>query len=612
MKVLIESAKEDTSKVNLLVKLSTHYRRSSSEEAIRYGIEARDLSKKLNFQKGEANALKYIGMGYYFLGEYVETINYWQLAMEKFESFGDLIGISNMQNNIGAVYFNRGDDNRAVEYYLQSLNVAQQMDDKFRIASALLNIGNVYMNKPLTYKQALDYFLKALSINESLKNNEAIGTTVVNLGELYLRLNQTDSALYYFNRSLELLEQTDGNVPYSLNNIGKAHFKNENFDLAYNYHQQAYERAKLNDAILEMSQAIISMGHVYAEQENYLMARVAYDDARELAQSISARYELKEAFEGLAISYEKLSDYPNAYRFQILFGQIKDTIYNAENEKRITALIQGNEIDQQKVEIELQDLAFQKQRLVKNAFLAGLVFILIIAFITFRNYMNKVKTNRLLDTQKLEIENLLKNILPAKVAKELREDGRATSRYFKNVSVLFTDFKDFTKISSGLSPNELVAELNDFFNAFDNIIEKHYMEKIKTIGDAYMCVGGLPSINKTHAVNAIEAGLEMQEFMISNNKKRIEQGKTPWNLRVGIHTGAVTAGVVGSKKYAYDIWGSAVNTASRMESNGEVGKVNISASTFELVKDKFDCFYRGKILAKNIGEIDMYFVEGEK
>ena len=269
-------------------------------------------------------------------------------------------------------------------------------------------------------------------------------------------------------------------------------------------------------------------------------------------------------------------------------------------------------LEKKEREIEVQELTIQKQRIAKNAFLGGLLLILTIAFITFKNYMNKVRTNRLLDKQKLEIENLLMNILPAKVAKELREDGRASTRYFKNVSVLFTDFKDFTKISEGLTPNELVAELNEFFNAFDAIIEKNYLEKIKTIGDAYMCAGGLPSINKTHPVNAINAGLEMQKFMERTNKKRKESGLIPWELRIGIHSGPVTAGVIGKKKYAYDIWGSTVNIASRMESKGEVGKVNISASTFALVKDKFNCLYRGKLSAKNIGEIDMYFIESEK
>jgi class 3 adenylate cyclase len=205
----------------------------------------------------------------------------------------------------------------------------------------------------------------------------------------------------------------------------------------------------------------------------------------------------------------------------------------------------------------------------------------------------------------------LLNILPAKVAKELQQDGYATPRDYESVTVLFTDFKSFTRIAEGLTPYELIAELNSYFNAFDNIIDKFNLEKIKTIGDAYMCAGGIPEPNNTHPVDALRVGLAMQEHMRIKNEKRIEQGLTPWELRVGIHTGPIIAGVVGSKKYAYDIWGDTVNIASRMESNGEPGRVNISQSTYDLVKDRFDCLYRGKIAAKNKGEIDMYFVKNE-
>ncbi len=204
-----------------------------------------------------------------------------------------------------------------------------------------------------------------------------------------------------------------------------------------------------------------------------------------------------------------------------------------------------------------------------------------------------------------------RNILPVETAQELKEKGTATPKHYDKVSVLFTDFKGFTKIAEKLSAQELIEELNYCFFEFDKIIDKHHLEKIKTIGDAYMCAGGIPVANDTNPVDIVRAGLEIKAFMDRLKEEREKQGKDYWELRIGIHTGEVVAGVVGKNKFAYDIWGDAVNTASRMESSGIPGQVNISGTTYELINGRFRCTHRGKIQAKNKGEIDMYIVENE-
>ena len=243
--------------------------------------------------------------------------------------------------------------------------------------------------------------------------------------------------------------------------------------------------------------------------------------------------------------------------------------------------------------------------------MVGLFLAFTIALLIFRGYRIKVKTHKILDKQKNEIEGLLLNILPDAVAQELKTKGRATPRHYESVSVMFTDFKGFTLIADKMSPDQVVEELDACFNAFDAIIEKYNLEKIKTIGDAYMCAGGVPIPDEQHVLKIVKAGLEIQEYVTNYNEHRQEKGLRPWYIRIGIHVGPVVAGVVGKKKYAYDIWGSTVNIASRMESNGEPGKVNISSSTYERIKDYYECSYRGKISAKNIGDIDMYFIEHE-
>ncbi|HTB33177.1 MAG TPA: adenylate/guanylate cyclase domain-containing protein, partial [Bacteroidia bacterium] len=245
---------------------------------------------------------------------------------------------------------------------------------------------------------------------------------------------------------------------------------------------------------------------------------------------------------------------------------------------------------------------------IRNFSLAGLLLVLVFAGIIFRSLQISRKQKVLIEKEKKANDELLLNILPVEVADELKATGGAKAKSFDIVTVMFTDFKDFTKISERLSPSELVTELHYLFQAFDNIIHKNNVEKIKTIGDSYMAAGGLPVANKTHAGDVVNAALEIVQFMELHKQKRMKEGKEVFEVRIGINSGHVVAGIVGVKKFAYDIWGDTVNLASRMESSGEAGKVNISGSTYELVKDDFTCIYRGKIQAKNKGEVDMYFV----
>ena len=195
---------------------------------------------------------------------------------------------------------------------------------------------------------------------------------------------------------------------------------------------------------------------------------------------------------------------------------------------------------------------------------------------------------------------------------ELKKTGKAKAKHYDSVSVLFTDFKDFTAISEKMSANELVNELHYCFSMFDNIIRKYSIEKIKTIGDSYMCVAGLPVKNTTHPFDAVNAALEIIDCMQNYNKERAAIGASGFDVRIGIHTGPVVAGIVGVNKFAYDIWGSTVNTASRLENASEANKINISESLYNIIKDKYDCRLRGKIDVKGLGEIPMYFLNGIK
>lgn len=229
-------------------------------------------------------------------------------------------------------------------------------------------------------------------------------------------------------------------------------------------------------------------------------------------------------------------------------------------------------------------------------------------FVQFLTGLLVLVLTKNLNQERAKSDSLLLNILPASVAEELKAHESVMPRHYEAASVLFTDFVGFTQIAEGMTPDELIAELDACFSRFDAIARKHRLEKIKTIGDSYMAVSGVPSANRTHAVDSVLAALEIQRFMMELAETKRALNRPCWQLRLGIHTGPLVAGVIGREKFAYDVWGDTVNTASRLESSGVAGRINISGATHEQVKDFFDCEYRGKVSAKHKGEIDMFFV----
>jgi class 3 adenylate cyclase len=266
----------------------------------------------------------------------------------------------------------------------------------------------------------------------------------------------------------------------------------------------------------------------------------------------------------------------------------------------------------------------------------GIIFVFLVVAMIANQY--KKKTNRKLEKQNRQIleqkevierrqkelkeekartDQLLLNILPTTIAEELKANKRVRPKYYKMVTVMFTDFKGFTTIAANMSPGEVVRELDDCFMAFDQIIEKYEesvgrkcVEKIKTIGDGYMCAGGVPIVNDTNPVDVVKVALAFVHYMEKRKQEKMTRNEPFFEVRIGINTGPVVAGVVGKKKFAFDIWGDAVNLASRMESSGEAGRVNISGETYKYIQDKFFFTHRGRIQAKNKGEMDMYFVDG--
>ena len=257
--------------------------------------------------------------------------------------------------------------------------------------------------------------------------------------------------------------------------------------------------------------------------------------------------------------------------------------------------------------------AFTEDRMALLKLLAGQIAVSIENALLYENLERKVKERtQQLELEKQKTDELLLNILPPNVADELKQTGTSTPRRFENISIMFTDFHSFTKLAEELAHEELVKELDEFFRKFDEITSKHGLEKIKTVGDAYMCAGGLPGGKGESIVEIIKAAIEIRDFVDQRNKEKRVENKPEWEIRIGINTGTVVAGIVGNIKFAYDLWGDAVNIASRMESSSEIGRINVTGKTYELAKSHFHFEYRGKISVKNKGEIDMYYVANEK
>jgi adenylate cyclase len=622
LRIAIENSKDDSLKVDGLNALSKKYSLESPPSAIHFANLAKALAEKLGYKVGVAYAYKNLGLVYYNQGNYVETVNYWQQSLTMFEAIGYKKGIANILGNFGALYFDQGDDPKALEYDFNSLKISEEIHDTLRMATMLNNIASVYQNKDNTQDKALEFYLRAEPLAEISGDNDLLGSTLVGIGEIYLKKDSSrikdnpkalDTAVFYFEKSLKVFNNTI-HAPYTLNQLGRVYMTKKEFEKAIQYQMQALETSKKFESKNDITISLIGLAQTYQQKGDLKLALQTFKQAEETGSETEGAYRMKDIYEGQTEIYARLRDYSNAFKYQYLLIGVKDTIYNIEKDKKLQGTAFHFEIEKKKDEINLltkdaqiQQQELHRQKMVRNSFIGGFAVVLLFAGIFF-NQRNKISK------EKKRSDELLLNILPSETAEELKATGTAKAKSFDAVTVMFTDFKNFTQASEKLTPEELVKEINTCYSEFDKIITKYGIEKIKTIGDSYMCAGGLPATNSTHPVDVIKAGLEMQQFITRNKEDRISKGQPFFDLRLGIHTGPVVAGIVGIKKFAYDIWGDTVNTASRMESSGEIGKVNISGTTYELIKDNpmaigFKCIHRGKVEAKNKGQIDMYFVE---
>ena len=604
LKSVLKNQTTDSGRVKLLIKISRIILAESPEEAFNYARKANILSLQANLPQQRAYSFLLMGNIYYQQAKSIEAIQSYDSAILYYKANNDKVRLSNALNNKGSVYFNQSEDDKALELFLASLKYGEEANDTLRIVTALTNIGAVYMNRKSTIDKALRYLLKSLPLAHALKDNYTIGMTCVNIGSVYLWENNDSLALKYFLESQRVLKGS-ADVSNSLNNIGKIYLRRGDKKTALQYQENAYEIAEKFDSRIDMVQAKMGIADVWFQSNNYQEAIKNYKLAEEIADSMHASYELSDIYFNLSKSYKYTGDYRKSLFYHEKLVSTKDSLYNLDVNKKLQGLQFRFDIEKKEGEIKLltknnalNQEVIKRQKITRNLFIGGFLLVLISSTMLYKQ-RNKIRKG------KKQSDELLLNILPAEVADELKEKGTAAAKHFDNVTVLFTDFVNFTKVAETLSPQELVDELHTCFKAFDNIIGKHNIEKIKTIGDAYLAVCGLPLPDSNHPQKVVQASIEINAFMQARHQ---QLGNKTFEIRIGINSGSVVAGIVGVKKFAYDIWGDTVNTAARMEQHSEAGKINISGSTYELVKDQFHCEHRGKITAKGKGEIDMYFV----
>jgi class 3 adenylate cyclase len=574
----LQSHTEDTDKIKILNDLAYTYRTDNPNEGIKYGIQSLSLSAKLGWKKGLARANSTLGSNYFSKSDYSAALEYWMQALKINDQLKNKEGIAAHLQNIGEVYYRQLSYPLALEYYYKALEVAKQLNNKLLISHAYTSIGNAYTEQ-YRFQQAYDNHLKALEIDKERNEKNDIASDLINIAYIYNEQNNFTEALKYLYEGLDTKKETgDKNgLARCYGIIGKTY---------------------------------LNISKTSTDKTTPLLKAIAYIDSAIVIDKITGYLDnLQKNNKSLSEAEELRNNYKEALNAYKEYTLLKDSIYSHANQTKIFSLEKKNEMELKNKQIEIARLEVARKKSEQIFYLIGLVLLLISIMFIFRSYRLQKTNNRLLGIEKKKSDDLLLNILPAEVATELKEKGLVAPKQYDNVTVLFTDFVGFTSVSEKLTPNELVHELDYCFKGFDAIIGKYNIEKIKTIGDAYLALAGLPHEDPNHATNIVAAALEMQAFM---QQRKQEMGDKSFHMRAGIHSGVVVAGIVGSKKFAYDIWGDTVNTAARMEQNSLQDKVNISDATYQLVKDKYECTYRGEVAAKNKGMMRMYFVEKQK
>ncbi|GGD41482.1 adenylate/guanylate cyclase domain-containing protein [Muriicola marianensis] len=506
----------------------------------------------------------------------------------------------------------QGNYTAALQSYFESLGSAKNLNDLSAEGKLYTSIADVYSETGNT-KNAMAYYNKAIQTLRQTTDTISLAGTLLNAGDTYFYSEKYDSALIYNQEAGQLYRKLRFAIgsAYTLGNTGMVYAALGNNTEAEAAINEAVEILMEMEDYYPITVYLIYTADIYLERNDVKSAKDYVERSLELAKKHGLKDQISLAHLKLSEIFDLLGDTASAYSHFKEHIVYKDSVNNIAAVQEMADMRTDYEVSQKQIELDLTEQRRINQRNISIATGGALLLIGFLAFGLFRRNQFIRKTKKIIEDEKERSDQLLLNILPEETAQELKEHGKVQARKYDSVTVLFTDFKGFTSYSEKLSPEELVKTVDFYFSKFDAISEKYELEKIKTIGDSYMCVGGLHDRDSDHAVRMISAALEIVSF-VEETKNDMTASELSFDIRIGINSGPVVAGVVGTHKFAYDIWGDAVNVAARMENMSEPGRINISENTYELVKEEFRCTSRGEIEVKNKGKLAMYFVEGRK
>ena len=587
------------------------------KQSLAAATKTKASAEAISYKKGIAKAIAIMGVANYKIDDYPKAKILISDAAAINQQINDTSDLAFCKYWLGNIELNQSRYSNALDLFGIAGALAEKINDKKNIARSLDGKASIY--------EALGEDDRALALYRASLNTARMDNfkvwypgVLLSLGNLAYKKGKVDTAIQIYNNAITISEEV-GNLNNKANCDQKlAEIYNERKDhkRAMEYIQQAMSLFQETGSMSSFSYSRLLMSYIVLNDKAY---RVAIDLAEMSLEEGRANEELqlqKDAAQVLYYAYAGMGDKSKALEYHILFHNLSEATHNEELTKKLARMDLEANFDKErqinKVEEGKRDallsVQIDKQKFVKKVSIIGIFLFAIIAGLAVFSLNQKRKDSSLIAAEKKRTDTLLLNILPEEVVAELK---KAEYKVNGQASVLFADITAVPgKTEEQSSGKRMQAELEHYYQVFDTITARHKIEKIKTVGDAYLCVSSAVATDEENACNVVGAALQIRQYVKEEQQRRMAKGELYFEISIGIHTGPVIAGIIGIRKFSYDVWGDTVTIAARMEQHGEEGKINISGGTHQLVKDRFTCIYRGEVETKKKEKIDMYFVEG--